>query len=115
MRFVGKLTNEKKLSELIKSNYMLHLSSFDGQPMTIIETMALGIPSISTKVGAIPEMLENGCGFLVENDENVIDILINILENSINYDEISIKVREKYLKEYTIEKMVQKICNLIKS
>lgn len=41
-------------------------SYYEGLPMTILETMAYGIPNISTTVNAIPEVINNGYnGYLV--------------------------------------------------
>ncbi len=42
---------------------------FDYSPYAIIEAMTAGVPVISTRVGAIPEMVEDGVGgFLIEAD-----------------------------------------------
>lgn len=42
---------------------------FDYSPYAVIEAMTAGVPVISTRVGAIPEMVEHGVGgFLIEAD-----------------------------------------------
>lgn len=38
----------------------------DGIPVALMEAMACGIPVISTRLSAIPELVKNGCGILVE-------------------------------------------------
>lgn len=39
----------------------------EGLPMTILETMALGIPNISTRIASIPEVIDDGkTGLLIE-------------------------------------------------
>lgn len=35
-------------------------SKFDGRPTVVMESMASGVPVIASRVGALPEMLENG-------------------------------------------------------
>ncbi len=44
------------------------LSSFtEGLPITVLEAMYAGVPIVATRVGAVPEILENGAaGLLVE-------------------------------------------------
>jgi len=37
----------------------------EGLPNTLLEAMASGLPCIATPIGAIPEVLEDGCGILV--------------------------------------------------
>jgi len=42
-------------------------SHIEGFPNVILEAMACGTPIIATRVGGIPEMLDNGsCGVLIE-------------------------------------------------
>ena len=44
-------------------------SRSDNQPVAIVEAMAAGLPIVSTRVGGIPEMLENArCGFVIPPD-----------------------------------------------
>lgn len=51
-----------EMRETCFQSVMLNLlpSYHEGLPMTILETMAYGIPNISTPVAAIPEVVENG-------------------------------------------------------
>jgi len=53
--------------DLLASADVLVLPSyFEGLPVCILEAMAIGVPVVSTAVGGIPEVLENGaCGTLI--------------------------------------------------
>lgn len=53
------------------SNYFILPSQSESYPLTIGEVMGLHIPIISTNVGGIPEMIEDGVdGVLINYDEN---------------------------------------------
>ena len=49
-------------------------SYHEGLPMTILETMAFGIPNISTNVAAIPEIVEDGKNGVLIEPGNVEDL-----------------------------------------
>ncbi|SDE61145.1 glycosyltransferase [Riemerella columbipharyngis] len=56
---------------ILASDYFVLPSQSESYPLTIGEVMALGKPIISTNVGGIPEMIEDGVdGVLVNYDEN---------------------------------------------
>ena len=47
----------------------------DAAPLTIIESMASGLPIITTNSGGIPEYAKNGCAIILEKDK---DLVINL-------------------------------------
>ncbi|MEW4241089.1 glycosyltransferase family 4 protein [Priestia megaterium] len=72
-----------KLPKYIGDTDIIILPSLWNEPfgLTIIESMAMRKPVISTNMGAIPEILSNNCGIVVEKDENLVTNLANeILE-----------------------------------
>lgn len=56
----------------------------EGMPITLLEAMQAGVPIIATRVGGIPEVLENGrCGLLVNpGDERALSNTITRLYDS---------------------------------
>ena len=55
-----------------KSKVFCLFSSFEGNPITILEAKSYGLPIIATKVGGIPEVIQNGeNGILIENAGNI--------------------------------------------
>lgn len=58
---------------LNKSDVFSLPSIFEGVPITLIEAMGTGLPIVTTRVGGIPNMLENGVSaFLCDVDEKQI-------------------------------------------
>jgi glycosyltransferase involved in cell wall biosynthesis len=46
-------------------------SSAEGMPLSGLEAMAAGVPLVATAVSALPQLLADGAGVLVEPDDNV--------------------------------------------
>jgi glycosyltransferase involved in cell wall biosynthesis len=51
--------------ELSGARTMLLPSLAEGLPVVIMESLALGVPVISTRIAGIPELLDEGCGWIV--------------------------------------------------
>lgn len=65
IQFIGNLDNREVLVELKKSKVFALPSYTEGFPNVVLEAMATKNSIIATKVGALPEMLENQSGILV--------------------------------------------------
>jgi glycosyltransferase involved in cell wall biosynthesis/SAM-dependent methyltransferase len=65
LRFLGQV---EKVSEYMSAYDVLILPSrFDGRPVAVLESLALGVPVIASRVGALPELIQEGVtGFLCE-------------------------------------------------
>ncbi len=65
--FTGWIRDERK-KEVIAKTHVFVLPSFgEGMPMTILEAKCAGIPSVSTNIAGIPDIIEDGKdGFLIE-------------------------------------------------
>ena len=87
----------------------------EGFPMCILEAMASGLPIVSTNVGAIPEIIEEGKnGFLFEPGD--INTFINKIEILINNKKLREEIRhnniEKVKNEFSVDRQVNKFKNL---
>ena len=69
---LGFLSNETEISETISCcDLFLNMSREDNLPNTIVESLACGVPVISTNVGGIPEMYDpNKSGRLITRDDS---------------------------------------------
>jgi glycosyltransferase involved in cell wall biosynthesis len=58
--FAGLLTGGEKWGAYTRAHVLAHPTDLDGQPLTILEAMGMGLAVISTRVGAIPDTIEDG-------------------------------------------------------
>lgn len=83
IKMVGWVDNSK-LPYYLNDLKLLILPSYsEGLPGVIVESMACGTPVLSTNVGAIPDIIDNHTGFIL-NDNNygcISKSVINILES----------------------------------
>lgn len=58
VEFVGNVSSRQVHEELLSTDIYLHVSRTEGLPRAVIEAMACGLPCIGSRVGGIPELLE---------------------------------------------------------
>jgi len=107
------------IKELLNdSDIFLLPSYFEGLPLSILEAMSMGIPTLSTKVGGISEIISDGeNGFLIEPG-NLRDFELKLLELIKN-----LELREKFSqvgqetirKKFSLEQMVENIRNSLRN
>jgi glycosyltransferase involved in cell wall biosynthesis len=66
VEFIGELSHEETMKQLRLADIFVLPSYTEGFPNVVLEAMALGKAIVATDVGAIPEMLADGCGILVK-------------------------------------------------
>jgi glycosyltransferase involved in cell wall biosynthesis len=87
----------------------------EGSPWSLIEAMAAKLPVISTNVGAVPEIIEDGKnGYIVEpkHPEQIVEKLREILENDRLKQELGIQAHQTVLFKFSLDKMVTQIEDL---
>lgn len=77
----GKLTKAEWLALSKDYTVFINTTNFDNMPVSVIEAMALGLPVVSTNVGGMPYLIENGVdGVLVPpNDKEAMAAAIAAL------------------------------------
>jgi len=99
------------VAELMKDTHLLLVvSKKEGIPLVIPEALAWGVPVISTDVGAIREIIQDGVnGYLVDPNTDVTDQFVAkigyLLTHENHYKLLSSKARESIIPEFSIETM----------
>jgi len=112
---IGWIGKEEKDNLLVQA--MLHVlpSYNEGLPMSILETMAHGIPNVSTRIAAIPEVIEDGVNGLLITPGDV-DALSEKLHLLITRPEMrkqfSLAAHESVTKQFTLQNHIKELKRL---
>lgn len=64
--FVGPFTSREELSQIMAQTDLFVMSSIlEGQPLSVVEAMSYGCPIVTTAVGGIPELINDGVNGLL--------------------------------------------------
>ncbi len=63
----GEISYTEVAKEMQEANALLMFSRFENSPCSIIEALCCGLPVIATRVGGIPELINETNGMLVES------------------------------------------------
>jgi glycosyltransferase involved in cell wall biosynthesis len=94
---------------LAASDIFVLSSRWEGLPYTIIEAMMAGLPVVATKVGGVPELVEDGItGFLVppRDPEALAQALQKLIDDPELRKTMGQAGREKALREFTLDRML---------
>lgn len=78
----------KEVSEKMQnSNCFILFSDYENFPCVLLESLATGTPAIATKVGGIPEIINDKNGILISNSEGeLLEAMKNMLQNHLSLD-----------------------------
>lgn len=115
---IGWIEGEKKKQFLHDTMINVLPSYHEGLPMTILETMALGIPNISTRIASIPEVITDGeTGLLIEPGD--IDALAAAISRLVNDDDERRRISEASCslisQKFSISSAFSKLTHIYKS
>lgn len=125
-----RLIKDKGLEEKVllvgrRENASQYLNAFDlfvlpsvkeGFPWVILEAMAAKLPVIATRVGAVPEIIEDGInGYIVEprNPDQISERVTALLSNSSRAQEMGIQAHQRVLFAFNIETTIRQIEKLL--
>lgn len=116
--FPGWVRDGKK-DELLKNSDIFFLPSYtEGMPMSILDAMGYGLPIISTNVGGIPRLVQEGYNGKLYEPGNAIGMaegIRQLLENTNQRVEYGKNSRTIVEERYSLEKHLEKIEAVYKS
>jgi len=69
--YLGEIPNDRVRTELCDSDIFIFPSYLEGFPMAVLEAMAVGLPIVASRAGAIPEMVDECRGGLLSDAGDV--------------------------------------------
>jgi len=72
VQFTGRLTKREWIELSSDYDLFINTTNFDNTPVSVIEAMALGLPVVSTNVGGMPFLLEDGTTGLLSPKEDAV-------------------------------------------
>jgi glycosyltransferase involved in cell wall biosynthesis len=97
IEFAGFVPPEKLLSLLLRCTILVHPSRHDNSPVVLGEAMATGTPVVASRVGGIPNIVEDnetGLLFSSENASELADKLQHLLEDRAARERLAERGRE---------------------
>lgn len=113
--FLGKQENLEDLYSI--SDLMLLLSEKESFGLVLLEAMACGVPSVGTKIGGIPEVIDDGVtGFLsdVGDVEDIAQNAVKILENATLHKEFGENAISRVKEHFSSQKIVEQYEDMYK-
>ena len=98
------------------SDIFAYFSYEDNMPIAILEAMAVGLPVVTNKVGAVGEIIDSGKdGFIVSERQNYQNILLKLMNDFELRKNIGKAAREKIEKKFSWKIIFPKWVALYKS
>ncbi|NOY50938.1 MAG: glycosyltransferase family 4 protein [Chlorobi bacterium] len=114
LSFKGLLEGKELVTEMGNAALSLIFSNYENFPVVINESFSLGIAVISTRVGGIPEYVNDENGILLDaGDEEGLFIRLNMfLDDKYSFD--SEKIKQKAISDFSMENVGKKLMDIYK-
>jgi glycosyltransferase involved in cell wall biosynthesis len=115
-QFIGEVRGEDKWSLLQGAELLFYPTTYDAQPLVILEAMAMGTPVVASDVGAIGSMVTNGITGFVISDSSQSDFVessLKILTSRTLRRSMSVSARKSFVENYSPKSFNQRWVDLI--
>ena len=116
----GPIFEEEKYKAFERADVFVFPSYFEEEcfPLSILEAMNAKLPIIATRIGAIPEMIEDNLeGLLVEpkRPDHILEKMEYLIDNKRSREEMGINAYNKFNVSYSLPVFEEKMNNVFKS
>lgn len=93
LEWTGELTPHEVAKRMDQADMFVLPSHYENAPVVLSESLAKGLPIVASRVGGIPEMVNDECGMLVTpgKDEELVAALEKMLDHYQEYDKALIR------------------------
>jgi glycosyltransferase involved in cell wall biosynthesis len=116
VRFLGQRGDSRRLMSGLDVATLASHPRVETLPLSLIEAMDAGIPVVSTRVGALPELVEDGrSGLLVDSgdEEGLAAALLRLLQDPPLRKEMGLRGQAIVQERYSVEGMVEATAALL--
>jgi glycosyltransferase involved in cell wall biosynthesis len=109
LQFIGPVADIRIAYQ--EGDILLLTSDHEGTPNVVLEAMSCGLPVISTKVGDVPDLIENGINGYVTNfdEESLFQRIEELFKNSQLRSTMGRLNREKIIQERSFKGLIRKL------
>ena len=100
--YVGWIDGDRKVELLTKSTALVLPSYSEGMPISILEALSYDIPVVASRVGGIPEIINDSNGFLINSGslQELVDALSCLIEKPDVVSKLSNLARKSVVSHY---------------
>jgi len=115
VEFLGWIDGQNKIDVICSADVFVLPSYFEALPNAIIEAMAAGLPIISTNVGGIPDIIQDGVnGFLVQpgDIQAIADRILKLLADKALREKIGERNSMKAKSTFDVNVVIEQLCQI---
>ena len=121
VEITGEMPYEEVIKEMLRCDLFVLPTYTEGFPNVILESMACGCAIVTTKVGAIPEMLQaegdKKFGVLIDpqNTGQLQNAIANLLKDNVLKEQCKENVKQRVIERYNIDKIWTQLTHIWES
>ncbi len=115
VKFLGPLFGEEKVQFWLRAHIFVFPTYREGLPYTLLESLASGTPVITTRVGAIPEVIRDQVhGYFIDHRDisRLVDIIEMLMSQRHRLQAMSLNCILRAREYYGIERMTHQLSRL---